>query len=352
MKKIILLLVAAGAGFSAMAQVRGGDNFFAQKYVIDLDFPVGVLLQTPTSSMPLNYYNVAYSNVDKLKMGAGMSYGADLEFGYFFGLMNKFGIGAGIQYLQQNSTAQLGNFRVDYQAADSRGDVDRQILSSTGAIKETLTSTSINIPVVLKYKKRFTTRIGLSVDAGILYNLQMDNKWKTDAQFNYEAAYMFTPGSNSGVPTVYDNSHTATVNQSDWLITQAMYQLHETEGTPKSYFDSLHSRGVNVALGVKPNNTSGTVSYTTGSIGFIFRPAVNVRLTKRMHLKVGAYYTYQSFNNKTTDGYKLIDKMGTTYSTLLNTVSTSVNSSMGVNIGLRYFIGTPTDKQFDGKYDE
>ncbi len=348
MKKLILLFVAAGAGFSAIAQVRGGDNFFAQKYVVDLDIPVGVLLQTPISSIPANYNNVAYQNIDKLKMGTGMSYGADLEFGYFIGLQNKIGIGAGIMYLSQTSTAQLDNFRVDYQSTDAKGNVFRQIVSSTGGIKETLNSTSINIPVVLKYKKRFTTRIGLSVDAGILYNIQMDNKWKTDATFDYEAAYKFSDN-KSGAPTLYDNA--ATPGNNDWLITKAMYTRTISEGTVPGVFDSLRSRGYNVALGVKPGNNSGTVSYTTGSIGFILRPAVNVRLTKRMHLKLGAFYTYQSFNNKTVNN-NLIDNMGTKYNSLLNTVSTSVNSTMGINIGLRYFIGIPTDKQFDGKYDE
>ena len=352
MKKLILLFIAAGAGFSAMAQVRGGDNFFAQKYVVDLDFPVGVLLQTPTSSIPANYNNVAYSDISKLKMSTGMTYGADLEFGYFFGLMNKFGIGAGIQYLQQTSDAQLGNFRVDYEATDSKGNLYRQILSSENGIKEKLTTTSINIPVVLKYKTRFTTKIGLSIDAGILYNIEQQNKWKTDATFDYEAAYAFSPGTGpgKGSPTLYDNNVTPLTT--DWLVTKEMYARTISEGTVPGVFDSLRKRGYNVALGTKPTTNNGTISYTTGSIGFIIRPAINVRLTQRLHLKLGAFYTYQSFNNKTISNYKLTDNMGSSYSSLLNTVSTSVNSTMGINIGLRYFIGTPTDKQFDGKYDE
>jgi len=351
MKKLILLFVAAGAGFTAMSQVRGGDNFFAQKYVVDLDFPVGALLQSPTTSFPLNYNNVAYHNIDNVKMSTGFTYGADLEFGYFFGTMGKFGIGAGIQYMMSTSNAQLANFRVDYQSMDGNGNVFRQIVSSVNPIKEKLTSTSMNIPVVLKYKKRFTTKIGLSVDAGILYNVQMDNKWKTDATFDYEAAYMFT-NNKSGQPTLYDNASAPGTN--DWLITKLMYQDHTTAGfqTVPGIFDSLRKRGYNVALGVKPGNNSGTVSYTTGSIGFTVRPAINVRLLPRMHLKIGAFYSYQSFNNKTADGYRLVDNMGTTYNTLLKTVSTSVNTSMGITLGLRYFIGVPTDKQFDGKYDE
>jgi len=351
MKKLILLFVAAGAGFSAMAQVRGGDNFFAQKYTVDLDFPVGVLLQSPTSSFPLNYTNVAYSNVDKVKMNAGISYGYDVEVGYFLGLQGKFGIGAGYQSMMQTSTVELGNFRVDYQSQDQKGHVFRQILSSVNPIKETLTINNSNIPVVLKYKKRFTTKIGLFIDAGILYNIQETNKWKSDATFNYEAAYKFT-GNKSGAPTLYDNA--LNPGDADWLITAAMYGRTVTQGfmSVNGVFDSLRKSGYNVALGVKPTSPSGTINYTTGSIGFTFRPAISVRLKPRLHLKIGAFVNYQTFKNNTTGGYVLVDNMGTKYSSLLNTVSSTTATTMGLNLGLRYFFGIPKDKQFDGKYDE
>jgi ABC-type uncharacterized transport system substrate-binding protein len=188
------------------------------------------------------------------------------------------------------------------------------------------------------------------MDAGILYNVQMSNAWKTDAEFNYEAIYQFQKNSLGQDVPVYDKAATPDVH--DWLITQDMYDRTHTANTTKYYFDSLHSRGYNVALGVKPNNNSGTVSYTTGSIGFIVRPAVNVKLAKRVHLNLGAYFTYQSFNNKTVDDYKIVDKMGSTYSSMLNTVKTTVNTSFGLNVGLRYFIGEPKDSDFDGMFDE
>lgn len=350
MKKLILLFVAAGAGFSAMAQVRGGDNYYAQKYVVDLNFPVGVAMSSPTSNFAPNYLNVATSNIDKIKMGAGLSYGADAQFGYFVGKKRRFGIGAGIQYLMQSSDATIGAYKVEYQDMDSRGYTYRQVLTATHAIKEQLKTTVINIPVMLKYKQRFTTKLGFTMDAGILYNVQMANAWKTDAEFNYEAIFQFQKDALGADVPVYDKA--VTPNQADWLITVDMYERTHTKNTTHFYFDELRSRGYNVALGVKPNNNSGTVNYTTGSIGFMVRPAINVRVAKRIHLNLGAYFSYQSFNNKTVDNYKIIDKMGTTYSSMLNTVSTVVNTNAGLNVGLRYFIGEPKDSDFDGLYDE
>ncbi len=350
MKKIILLFIAAGAGFSAMAQVRGGDNFYAQKYVVDLNFPVGVLMQTPTYKFDANYTNVANQSIGTLKMGAGASYGVDAQFGYFIGKRRCFGIGTGISYTMMNADATLGNFHVEYQDKDAKDNIFWQVVSSTQPVKEKLTITSINIPVVLKYKKRFTTKLGFTMDAGILYNIQYDNKWKTDGTFDYEAIYKFAKNSVGSQVTVYDGA--AAPDAKDWLITKAMYERTISVGTIPGIFDSLRTRGYDVALGVHPANNSGKISYTTGSIGFIVRPAINIRIKKRVHLNLGAYYSYQSFNNKTVDNYKLIDKMGSSYSSLLNTVSTTVASNMGINVGLRYFIGMPKDKDFDGKFDE
>ena len=175
----------------------------------------------------------------------------------------------------------------------------------------------------------------------------MQNKWKTDAEFNYEAIYKFAPNRTS---TVYDDATVPATE--DWLITKAQYDKHNTLGTTASQFDSLRGRGYNVALNVSPAAKSGTVNYTSGSIGFILNPAVNYRITHRFHLNLGASFAYQSFNNKNVDNYRMVDNMGTTYSSVLNTVKTTVNTTIGINIGIRYFIGEAKDAQFDGKYDE
>lgn len=351
MKKIVLLMVAAGAGFSAMAQVRGGDNFYASKWVIDLNFPVGVLMQSPTSKMDVNYTDAINAKFSDVKLGSGMSYGADLGFGYFIGKQRKFGIGAGIQYLSQSADATMDNFHVEYKDFDAKGNVYRQGLTATRSIKEELTITSINIPVVLKYKHRFNTRVGISVDAGIVYNLQMQNKWKTDAEFNYEAIYQLAKDGSGGVYTVYDNQPTPATQ--DLLLTIDQANKHNSIGTTADAFTRWRTQeGYNVALGVKPTNNSGTINYTTGSIGFIFRPTVTYRVANRVHLTLGLVATYQTFENKAADNYRLMDVYGSQkYSSMLNTVSSTTNMMLGLNLGIRYFLGTPKDAQYDGKFD-
>lgn len=349
MKKIFLLSIAAGAGLSAMAQVRGGDNYFASKLVVDLNFPVGMVMQSPTSSMAVNFPNAINTRIDDLKMGSGLSYGVDLGIGYYIGKKRQWGIGAGVQYLMQSSDATIGAYHVEYKAMDPKDNVYRQLVTATHSIKEELTTTQINIPVVLKYKHRFNTRIGIAVDAGIVYNLQVQNKWKTDAEFNYEAIYKFARDANGNTYTVYDDQ--STPDKADWLMTKAQYDEHNSIGSVAGVFDSLRARGYNVGLNMKPANNSGTISYTTGSIGFILRPTVTVRLMNRVHLNVGLCAMYQTFENKTASNYRLVDNMGATYSSMLNTVSSTSNITAGLNLGLRFLLGTPKDAQFDGKFD-
>lgn len=352
MKKIILLLVAAGAGYSAMAQVRGGDNYYASKWVIDLNFPVGVLMQSPTTKMDVNFPSALNTRVDNIKMNTGTSYGADLEFGYFVGKRRRFGIGAGILYMSQSSNATMGSYHVEYMDYDARGDVYRQLLTATHPIKEEITSTNINIPVVLKFKQRFTTRVGLSIDAGIVYNLQMQNKWKTDAEFNYEAIYQLAKDGSGATRAVYDNQPTP--DKSDLLLTVDQASKHNTMGTTSDAFVRWRTQeGYNVALGVKPSNNSGTTNYKSGSIGFILRPTVTFRVTNRVHLNLGAYAVYQTFQaDAAGSDYRLMNTYSSQkYNSMLNTISSSTNTSFGLNIGVRYFLGTPKDAQFDGKFD-
>ncbi|NDC40384.1 MAG: hypothetical protein EBZ77_02380 [Chitinophagia bacterium] len=334
-----------------MAQVRGGDNYYASKMIVDINIPVGVVMQKPTYSFNANYPDVALQDIGTLKMGAGLSYGIDAEFGYFFGKRRKFGIGGGINYMMQNVDLTLDKFRVDYKAYDKQDYVYRQVVRSArnSSITEKLKITNINIPIALKYKKRFSTRIGVTADLGIMYNVAMKNDWSTNGKFDYEAIYAFDSTTNYS-NTYYDKG--ATPDTKDWLITYDMYDRTHTMLSVEGYFDSLRSRGKEVALGVKPTGTSGSINYTTGSIGFFFRPAVNIRCNKHIHFNVGAYFAYQSFNNKSVDNYRLIDNMGTKYSSMLNTVTNVTSTTIGINLGVRYFIGTPKDSDYDGLYDE
>jgi len=208
MKKLFLLNAASGT-LSAFAQTAPADNATSApvapqpkkaftsdghlpNWVIDVNGLGGVLTQDYTTTNTLGNYNNSIGSVSnnggKLKFDNGRSYGFDAQVGYFFNRSRRFGIGAGFMYLYQQGDATLhDNFHVEYQSTDANGYVFRQIVSSQYPIKETQKITNINIPVVLKYKVRFSKVLGFTADAGALINLQMRSAYKTNASFNYEA---------------------------------------------------------------------------------------------------------------------------------------------------------------------
>ncbi len=62
----------------------------------------------------------------------------------------------------------LNQYHVEYQSTDKQGTTFRQVITADAPVKEQLTIQNMNIPLVFKYKTRFTRRIGFTADAGLL----------------------------------------------------------------------------------------------------------------------------------------------------------------------------------------
>ena len=347
MKKLFFLLIATNGMLSATAQMKDSTrkqylpDAQMQKWAIDVNLLGGALTQNLTTANSIGNYQNALSdaNLGKLKFTNGTSFGFDAQLGYFFGASNHFGIGAGIMYLSQMGDATLDQFHVQFQSTDGYNNISRQVITATQPIKEKLSITNIDIPLVLKYKDRFSKRFGFTVDAGILYNVQEKNAYNTNAAFNYEEIVQNVKTADGNYITLYDNSLTPA--NTDLQITQAQYiKTHPgyTNAQLQQYFATEAGKGYVVALGNTPNNKTGNASYTNGSIGFLIQPSLNYYLSDNVALNVGAYYIYQTFNNAPTNNYQLTDKPGA-YNSVLNNVSKSVNQSYGANIGVRFLFG-------------
>lgn len=352
MKKLLLLLMAANGVLSANAQTN--DTATKKTYlsdaemkrcVVDINLLGGVLSQKYTTANSIGNYTNALSdaNLGNLKFTNGTSFGFDAQLGYFFGNSNHFGIGLGFMYLSQMGDATLDQFHVQFQSTDGLGNVSREVITADQPVKETLQVTNMNIPLVFKYKDRFSKRLGFTLDAGILYNVQEKNAYKTNATFDYEEIVDNVTTAGGGNVTIYDNSLTPA--STDLTITKNWFNntVHPNE-TIQQYFAYQESLGYHVGLGVSPNNKTGSVSYTNGSIGFIIQPSINYFFSDNVALNIGAYYIYQTFNNSPTNNYQLTTKPGD-YSSVLNNVSKSVNQSYGLNLGVRFFFGKKGPKQ-------
>ena len=351
MKKAFLLLVIVFSILGANAQ----DTFKVPTYkyytpyhcFIDFNFKGGLLNQELSyTDLSKNYLNSINTSIGKLNVKQGVSLGGDIQIGYFFGEKKHFGIGIGFLYMQQSNEIGIDYFHTEYQSNDARGAIFRQIITANNPIKESITTTNINIPLVFKYKTQFTKKVGFTVDAGILYNVQIENAYTTNATFNYEAAYLRS--SDNG--WVYDPG--ATLDKNDWLITQSNYTAKNPTGNMSHYFDSMQNiEHYNVALKQGVTNKTAAVKYTIGSIGYLLQPAITYRLSERWYLNMGFYYIYQNFKKPVNTNAVLTDKPGN-YSSLLNSVTNSVNQTYGVNLGVRFLFGKAKDSDHDGIPDK
>ena len=354
MKKLLFLLIAANGMLSASAQTKDTASKHKEYakdaqmpgWAVDVNLLGGVLTRDMTTGNSMgNYLNaLSDANLGNLKFTNGTSFGADLQLGYFFGASHHFGVGLGFMYLAQSGDATLDNFHVQYQSTDNLNEISRQIITANGPVKESLKITNMNIPLVLKYKVRFSKRFGFTTDLGILYNVTMKNSYKTNASFDYEEIVKHVTTADGSTITVYDNS--LTPNPTDLLVTKAFFNTisHADGQTIGQYFTQQQGYGYNVGLAVAPAKKSGDVSYTSGSVGFLFRPALNYFFSDNVALTVGGYFMYQPFNNNTTNNYRLTDKTGD-YSSVLNNVSKSNDMSYGGNLGIRFLFGKKGEKK-------
>lgn len=339
MKRLFFLLIAAGGAASANAQTTTPSyktDQMLSRWVFDVNLLGGGASQTfTTANTSANYLSTSNTNTGVQKYNNGYSYGADAQIGFFVGKKRHFGIGAGAMYMEQHGNATLDNYSVEYMAYDGAGNVYRQSVTGYN-IKEDIISSMVNIPVVLKYKNRFSKHWGFAADAGAVINLQMKNAYTTHASFDYEASYKFVQNENGTTSSVYDNSNTPSPN--DWLITKAEFLKNNPNGNVEEYFAAKRALGFSVGDNMAPRTTKGNTSYTQGSVGLLLQPSFNYFLSDNVALNLGLYYMFQPFKNNAQNGYRVTDGIGN-YSSVLNNVASSTNQSYGLNIGARFFLG-------------
>ena len=342
------MLLVAGSAASASAQTV--NNMYADsllsRWFAELNFTGGIAGQSLTlGNIGSNYNSSVNDTISGLKFKNGNSLGFDLQGGYFFGKKRHFGVSTGVVYFSQTGDVSLDKFHTEYKRTDDSGYVYRQVLYSNGQITEHLTVQNFNIPLLLKYRKRFNKLVSFNADAGLLFNLQMQNSYTTNATFNYEEIKAL--GLNGNPPT-YDNG--AVPSSTDVLLTQAAYFHTHPDATQQqmtAYFDALRSHGENVGINSAPSSTSGKVSYTSGTIGVLLRPTIGFHLSDNVMLNVGAFYAFQPFKTNTAGSYKLTDNVGQ-YNSLLNASNTQTTSTYGGSIGIRYYFGRNKDVDHDG----
>ena len=350
MKNIILLMLSAGFSLPAIAQRahthRQADSL-SPRWVIDANLMGGLADKTFTVANSLvNYPGAVNANTGELKYKNGYSLGANLQLGFFFGKKRHFGIGTGLHYAAQNGEAALNDFHIDTRATDLAGNTYRNIIRGND-VREDISTTMINIPLVLKYKVRFSKHWGFEMDAGALFNVQAKNEYTTQATFDQEAVYKFVQTIDGGTTSVYDDG--VTPANSNWLITKTEFLKNNPNGDWAEYARIKRSMGINVGEKMTTDNRTGSTTYKPGSVGFIIQPSISFYLSDNVALNLGGYYIMQTFKNDAQSGYRLTDGNGS-YSSVLNNVTSVNNAQYGVNVGARFLLGSK-DRDHDGISD-
>ncbi|MEO6832705.1 MAG: outer membrane beta-barrel protein, partial [Chitinophagaceae bacterium] len=339
MKQLIVLLIAGFSALSTTAQTKV-KNYTEDKdlsrWVLDLNGMGGGYSQqfTMANTAP-NYLNGLNINTGNATFVNGSAFGGDLQLGVFFGKNKHLGLGTGILYLRESGDMKLNGFHAEYQSVDRNGNIFRQVVSANN-ITEQIKSDNFNIPLLLKYKNRFSKHWGFTADAGALFNISMKNAYTTNASFDYEAIYKFDATSEGGNRAIYETSLIPA--NTDFLITRNQFTKNNPNGSVQQYFDEKNAEGYNVGLGVSPKQQKGSTSYATGSVGFLFQPSINYFFSDHVALNVGGYFLVQPFKNDATNTYTLTGKPGE-YNPVINSVSKVQTQSYGGNIGLRFFLG-------------
>ena len=258
------------------------------------------------------------------------SYGIDLQLGYFFGPKANWGISTGVVYFRTDGVLTVDSMHMEYQSTDFNGDTYRQVVTSTTPLTEQIQTTNINIPLLAKYRSKLSKTIGLSVDAGIVYNVQLKSSYSGGGSFNYEAIYRFVKNGETYV-SEYDNNPVP--DPASWLMTEAEYIKDKGDGQQAEYMEELRKQGYNVGLN-RESKGSGEVTHKPGSIGWLVQPSVNFRLSEMLAVNIGPYYMFQKvLNERTTLRTKVTDKMDT-YNSVLNNAMRRKQHNYGVNLGL------------------
>lgn len=357
MKKIALLALATATALSVDAQQGIAKKNYTKdadlpRWVIDLNFLGGVMTQDVTTATSTSgYTNGLNLNTGKLDFSKGSSFGGDGQLGYFFGPNCHWGVGAGLMYLSQSGTFGLDNYHVEYQATDAKNNIYRQHITGNN-VEEQVKITNMNIPLMLKYKNRFSKRFGFTADAGPMFNIQMKNTTTLNGTFDYEAIRKWSEGGD-GFPSgtqIYENSPVPSSENVE-VITKEFYLSKNPGADVNALFNQHRANGEPVGLGVKPVNNKGDVNFTTGSVGFFVRPAISYYLSDHVALNLGLYYMYQSFNNNNTANYMLMNT-GMQYNSSLNNVTKDNVQSFGGSLGVRFLFGKPKDTDKDGIPDK
>lgn len=335
---IAFLLFFAGLQVKAQTNSNAGLDAKMPNWFIGANLRLGTqFIDAKQNNWESMYLNALNANMSEIDASSGINYGADLNFGYFFGPKKNFGLGTGLQFVSQSYNLNMDKFAIEYQSTDNFGSTFRQGLRANGGVEEKLVARSLGLPVLLLYKKQLNERWGLNLDLGVVFNLWSKTTYTSESNFDYEAIYAFDGNGNP----IYDANPVPDPN--DWLITKAHYEKVNNDGNVNNYFEGLHQQGYNVGLGVNPDKKEGDVKDYVIQTSFFIQPGVSYRIKPNLALHGQIAYRRLVVEHGNSSNYKTTDTRGS-YQTMSDGLNTSTQGLLSASVGIRYYFGSSKPK--------
>lgn len=333
------------------------------RWAIDLNYRLGWLSQEITLADQKAAYsprNLTTSNYSEPVFRNGTSGSYELHLGYFFNKRRTLGLSIGGAYTRYNGDQTIDNFKMDYQATDSKARVYRQIIRSNGPIREDVKITNVNVPLLLQFKHQFgrpekPSNFGINAAVGPVVGLYNKTAGNASGSLSYEAIYRLN-ADKTAVVSGFDDQLPGGNNNTSWLITEAGYQ---SGGEPINSLDGIfnQNQGFNVGLnkGFAPSQQASDGKYTEIGYGGMAQLGFSYLLSYHVTFQLNGYAMYQRWTNTGNEGYRFTEKVvaeaGKSYASyqpVTGAIQQSDYLTYGVSAGFRIFFGEKRDVDGDG----
>jgi Outer membrane protein beta-barrel domain len=332
----MLLILLAVFAEQSRSQIRVDDDKkppATPPISIDGSFLLGMTsgaAQTKFSSI-YNYTNAINPIISSPVVTSGMAIGVQAGVGHYLNLTKNWGYGVGLLYFFTAQTYKASTFQVQYQSTDFQNNTFRQSVNAVGPVSESITSNSLSLPLLIKYKANFSRDALFELEFGPVINLLLLNFYSTNAIFNYGAIYSYK-SNGSTVVAVFDSA--AVPAATDLFYTADSVQRYFA-GSPEKTLDSLHKAGYAVGANVRPSKNSGVYLFNNIGFGIYIHPQITFKKEQRLNYKIGAYFSYLTYNNTVSSGYMLTNNVGD-YNSMLKNISNQRLVSVGLTVGFSW----------------
>ena len=311
---------------------------FAYSYV--LSGAIGYQLNNNSIKTPeLN--DLSYSSLDKSVSQKGEvsspGYKGSLtlsgNIAYYFGKKknnrNK-GISLGFSATNYKAEYDITGSMYQFKSNDTQDDY-RRIVTMKKA-NEKMSFSIINIPLLFRYKEKFSAKSGFELFAGPSFISFITNS-NYEATFDFEAIYQIDGAGNF----VYNNNFIASTTDlyltEDEIRNLLFVNVNDVAGPNATVlFEQLSADGYDLALN---KSFSGKDNQIQTHYGIAFNGGADLfyHITKKSAIKIGATIIFAPLNSGNSDSYEMINKTNDEYKSIYQSKTNSTYTSFGLNFG-------------------